>query len=256
MNKLKYTLNIEPMPTTRPRLGRNGVFNTSAYSKYKKDLIVLLKQSGLKKNDYDYLEVRFFYPYPKSTAKKRIIEGYPLRSKCDTDNLTKGFKDALEQGGFIEDDRRICGEYAAKYYTSEKEGRIEFNLEIFDIDNYEVKSKQIDKERFISSIIIEVAKRYGTTKFDVLNDSKSTRIRDVRIVCANLLNVKEKLTNAQISKELKKDKAQIHRYLQEFSQYSEKIPHEREKLNIFNEIEKKLWKKEEEEDLQKLSQNK
>ena len=244
MNKLRHTLLITPMPTPRPRLSKFGVYNPTEYTNYKKSLIALLKYSGIKKDDYDYLEVRFYFPYAKNTPKKNLIEGYPLRSKCDTDNLTKGLKDALEQGGFIEDDRQICGEYCAKYYTTSSAGRIELSLEVFDIDNYNVKSEQVDKERMVSKIIIEVAKKYNTTKFEVLNDGRSSNIRDVRIVCTNLIKEKIGLTNSQIGKVLKKDKAQIYRYIQEFAEYSEKIPHQREKLNVYKEIKTKLWQNE------------
>ena len=137
MDTLTYTLNITPQPTPRPRLGRFKVYNEKKYTQYKKSIIWLLKSLKIPLKDYDYIHSRFFYPYPKNTPKKRFIDKYPLRKNFDCDNVVKGLLDSLEQAQVIQNDRQFTAIYVEKYYTTQDKGRIEFDLQEFNIDNYE-----------------------------------------------------------------------------------------------------------------------
>lgn len=110
MEKLQYTLPIDPYPTSRPRLGKNGnTYNTAKYTKYKSNLIILMKSLHIPKNDYSYVRIHFYFPYPKATAQKDRIQNAPMRYKYDVDNLIKAIFDALQQSGIVEDDRIISG---------------------------------------------------------------------------------------------------------------------------------------------------
>ena len=129
MEQLNYTLSIEPYPTSRPRLGKHGAYNTSKYTKYKNDLIFLIKALAIPKGDYSYVRVNFYFPYPSSEAKKNRIDNAPMRYKYEVDNLIKGLFDALQQAEVVEDDRIIAGVYAEKLFTTNQQGRIEFELE-------------------------------------------------------------------------------------------------------------------------------
>jgi Holliday junction resolvase RusA-like endonuclease len=129
MEKLQYTLPIDPYPTSRPRLGKHGAYNTSKYTKYKNDLILLMKSLHIPKEDYSYVRIHFYFPYPSSTPKKDRIEKAPMRYKYDVDNLIKAIFDALQQSGIVEDDRVISGVYAEKLFTTNQQGYIEFELE-------------------------------------------------------------------------------------------------------------------------------
>jgi Holliday junction resolvase RusA-like endonuclease len=129
MEKLQYTLPIDPYPTSRPRLGKGGAYNAPKYTKYKNNLIILIKSLHIPKNDYSYVRINFFFPYPKTTAKKDRIENAPMRYKYDIDNLIKAIFDALQQSGVLEDDRIISGVYAEKLFTTNQQGYIEFELE-------------------------------------------------------------------------------------------------------------------------------
>ena len=130
MEQLKYRLPIEPYPTSRPRLGKNGhTYNTSKYTKYKNDLIILLKSLHIPKEDYSYVRIHFYFPYPKATPKKERIDNSPMRYKYDVDNLIKAIFDALQQSGVVEDDRIISGVYAEKLFTTNEQGYIDFELE-------------------------------------------------------------------------------------------------------------------------------
>lgn len=126
----KYKVDIEGYPCQRPRLGKYGnTHNTPKYYKHKKDLAFLLKALRVPTKDYDYVCIRFYYPYPKATPKKNRIDLAPMRNKYDIDNLVKTFLDALQDSGIIEDDRTISGIYAEKLYTIQDIGWIEFDFE-------------------------------------------------------------------------------------------------------------------------------
>jgi Holliday junction resolvase RusA-like endonuclease len=130
MDKLQYTLPIDPYPTSRPRLGKNrNTYNTSKYTKYKNNLIILLKSLHIPQQDYSYVRINFYFPYPKSTPQKDRVDGAPMRYKYDVDNLIKGLFDALQQSGVVQDDRIISGVYAEKLFTTNEQGCIEFELE-------------------------------------------------------------------------------------------------------------------------------
>lgn len=126
---LKYILDIDAMPTPRPRLGKFGTYNPPNYTKYKKGLVILLKSLNIPKEDYSYVKIFFRFPYPASTPKKNRLDEAPMRYKYDIDNLLKGFFDALQDAGIVQDDRRIAGVYAEKFFTNNQKGCIEFELE-------------------------------------------------------------------------------------------------------------------------------
>ena len=123
-----FLLPITPIPTPRPRLGRFGVYNTKKYTQYKNKLIMWISLLKIPKDNYDYIHAKFYIPYPKNTAKKKLIEGQYLKSNFDCDNIIKGLLDALEQSNVIENDSCFCSMCIEKFRTCKKFGRIEFNL--------------------------------------------------------------------------------------------------------------------------------
>lgn len=130
MQEFKYRIDIEGYPCQRPRLGRNGhTYNPPKYRKHKKALADLIRLCNIEKQDYEYVCMRFYYAYPESEPKKNRIDLAPMNRKYDVDNLIKSFLDALQDAEVITDDRRICGVYAEKIFTTEKKGWIEFEFE-------------------------------------------------------------------------------------------------------------------------------
>jgi len=130
MVDFKYKINIEGYPAQRPRLGRYGnTHNTPKYNNFKKALALMLKSLGIPPKDYEYVCIRFYYAYPKSTPKKHRKDLEPMRGKYDIDNLIKTFLDALQDSGTITNDNCVCGVYAEKIYTIEERGWIEFDFE-------------------------------------------------------------------------------------------------------------------------------
>lgn len=130
MNEFKYKVDVEGYPAQRPRLGRYGnTHNTSKYTNYKKGLALLLKSLAIPSMDYEYVCIRFYYAYPKSTSKKDRQDLKPMKGKYDIDNLIKTFLDALQDSGTITNDSCVCGVYAEKIYTLKERGWIEFDFE-------------------------------------------------------------------------------------------------------------------------------
>lgn len=202
---------------------------------------MLIKATNIQKDDYDYIHARFFFPYPKATAQKRRIEGYPMRIKCDLDNLTKGLKDALEQGGIIEDDRQICAEFCEKYYTT-GEPRIEFELEVFDESNYSfLENKKFIDEK-VNNILTLVCDEYGVTPKGALTSTKmnASKRKDILIVVSYLLSDTLSMTVSQIAKRLGRDKGNISRYISGVNEYKDIIPHEKQKLEVIYMVKCKL----------------
>ena len=123
-------LEIKPRPAPRPRLGRNGAYNESWYTSYKKDLILLLKAQRIPVADYKEIHVIFGMPYPQVVkgGQKMKIEGLPHRSDSgDVDNLLKPIKDALQQAGTLVNDCQIYHSPSMKLWTKTS-GYIHFFL--------------------------------------------------------------------------------------------------------------------------------
>ncbi len=129
MKEYKYKISLTPKPTPRPRLGKYGAYNKSEYTKYKNDLIFLIKTLNIPKQDYIKLKACFLYSYPKKTSQKNRIDLAPLRNKCDLDNLVKGLLDALEKAEVINNDRQISFLFLEKRFTVKEHGAIYFTLE-------------------------------------------------------------------------------------------------------------------------------
>lgn len=129
MEKLTYKLEIEGYPYQRPRLSRNHVHNTPKYTQHKKDLALAILEKSIPKNNYEYIRIHFYFPYPESEPKKNRLDLAPMSRKYDIDNLIKSFMDALQMSKVIDNDVCICGVYAEKIFTVEKKGWIEFELE-------------------------------------------------------------------------------------------------------------------------------
>jgi Holliday junction resolvase RusA-like endonuclease len=75
--------------------------------------------------DWNELDVKFYFGYPKSTPKKkrRVLEY--MRYKCDCDNLVKPVMDVMEKLGWIRDDRQI-----SKLSVVKLQGELEPYIEI------------------------------------------------------------------------------------------------------------------------------
>ena len=132
-----HIIEISPRPTPRPRavsrkMGDKhvaNVYHPSEYTKYKKDIASLLKMKRVPKGNYSSVFVTFYLPYPKSTPKKRFVEGAKHQKKPDWDNFIKGFQDALSDAGILlGDDGKVSDGAVRKRMTTQPYGFIKFNL--------------------------------------------------------------------------------------------------------------------------------
>ena len=131
---IEGVLLVEPKPTPRPKVRRaGGVYYPNNYSDYKNILVSqLTAQKRVQGWEFDPASIRaveltFFFAYPKSTAKKRMIDGAICCTKGDLDNLAKGVLDAMEQAGVLPNDRQIAHLDVAKHWTTGR-SRIHYYL--------------------------------------------------------------------------------------------------------------------------------
>jgi Holliday junction resolvase RusA-like endonuclease len=126
----QYTLDVSPQTSPRPRLGKFGAFMPVKYKMYQEMLMYEMQKHSIPKADYTEILVIAYFPYPKSTPKKRLIEGDRMRKKPDADNVLKAICDCLEKLDIVENDSQLHRMTSVKYYTTEKQGRIIFQLSL------------------------------------------------------------------------------------------------------------------------------
>ena len=111
-------LRLELVPMAAPRLSRRDAWAPSAaasrYFAYRAELCMLAQQAGYEPGDA--LAVTFYLPMPASWSqrKRRQMDGQPHQQKPDTDNLLKGFCDAL-----LADDAHVWDMHARKRWAVE-----------------------------------------------------------------------------------------------------------------------------------------
>ena len=99
-----------------PRQSRSDAWNPSPavlrYRAFRDELRIKVAQAGYEPGDV--LRVTFYLPMPASWSqrKRRLMEGQPHQQKPDTDNLLKGFCDAL-----LADDAHIWDMHARKRWA-------------------------------------------------------------------------------------------------------------------------------------------
>lgn len=126
------TIYIEPKPAPRPRFSKfSGAYNPTEYTEYLKELrsvLEPLENKQIKEGDWNEVEVRFYIKYAKSIPKKhrRVLEYH--RHKFDCDNLVKPILDAMQELGWIKDDRQISKLYTVKMKGEMTDSKIEISL--------------------------------------------------------------------------------------------------------------------------------
>lgn len=123
-----YLINITPQTSPRPRVAGKHTYMPAKYVKYKTDLMFLIKQQRVPKEPYIGLEAKFYFPYPKSTPKKEVLQDRYHQKTPDADNVIKGLQDCLQSLGILENDSQICNLYVHKFYTDRPMGYIKFRL--------------------------------------------------------------------------------------------------------------------------------
>jgi Holliday junction resolvase RusA-like endonuclease len=125
---LKMTIDIAPVPASRPRVTRFSTYFPKKYTKFRNDLAVILSDKGYEKLEgLLYAQLDFYMQIPKSWSKKKKLakEGRYADNNVDVDNLVKAVLDGCE-GVFYENDNQIAMIRARKFYSIN--GRIQFEL--------------------------------------------------------------------------------------------------------------------------------
>ena len=96
-----YFFPVEPVPASRPRVSRWGVFYGKRYEKFRKDMRECLREyTGTPLTQKLWVELEFICQLPKQTKRK-----FP---RGDVDNFAKGPLDSMtSHGGFWSDDDQI-----------------------------------------------------------------------------------------------------------------------------------------------------
>jgi len=132
-------VNITPVPASRPRVTRYGVYYGKNHTQYVKDVT----KQGFKCTPdkpktalTGLVSVNTVYclPLPKSMSRKRRLEkdGQFCEKHVDLDNLTKLVWDCiLVDGGIIEDDSQIVEMSAKKIWTNNTIGYTKCTIYIY-----------------------------------------------------------------------------------------------------------------------------
>ncbi len=120
-------LDIVPQTSPRPRLGKWGAYMPAKYKLYQDCMMYEMQKHNITPGDYSKLELIAYFPYSKSTPKKKLIDNAPMRKTPDYDNTAKTITDCLEKLGIISNDSIISDALIRKRYTTGS-GRIEFKL--------------------------------------------------------------------------------------------------------------------------------
>lgn len=127
MDKQFYTYNLNPVPASRPRVTRFGVFYGKKHTAYSKILKQLMdedcKKGAIKHTGPVVLTLKFGVEVPKSLSKpkkqKRMQEHHII--KPDLDNLCKLAMDCASNF-FYHDDAQVVGMCSKKLWVPQGQG--------------------------------------------------------------------------------------------------------------------------------------
>lgn len=117
----KLVFDIEPVPASRPRVTRWGVYYQKTYEQFRNDMKNLMLQ--IKKTLYAEplkLDVTFFIKIPTSLSKKKRdgLNGKYCVSKMDLDNLEKAIYDSMNGHVYV-DDKQIVEHTTRKIWVKD-----------------------------------------------------------------------------------------------------------------------------------------
>lgn len=117
----KLVFDIEPVPASRPRVTRWGVYYQKTYEQFRNDMKNLMLQ--IKKTLYAEplkLDVTFFIKIPTSLSKikRDRLNGEYCISKMDLDNLEKAIYDSMNGHVYV-DDKQIVEHTTRKIWVKD-----------------------------------------------------------------------------------------------------------------------------------------
>jgi Holliday junction resolvase RusA-like endonuclease len=136
---MQITIPGIPVAKGRPRLGKYGTYTPTKTINYENlvQYCYMDQAEGIKLDGPLMMEIRFYFPIPKSYSKKQIellkVQDMAHMKKPDLDNCIKSISDALNHFAY-DDDSQIIELSASKRYTLE-EPRAE--VEIWEVLDHE-----------------------------------------------------------------------------------------------------------------------
>lgn len=126
----KIVFKIDPVPASRPRVGKWGTYYNQTYAQFQSDMAWHMK--SIKKTLFTEplrLDVTFWKKIPASYSgkQKELLHGTYCVSNMDLDNLEKALYDSMN-GHVYEDDKQIVEHTTRKKWTKE-EAQIEITLQ-------------------------------------------------------------------------------------------------------------------------------
>lgn len=121
---MNYSFIIQPVPASRPRVTKRGVFYGKRYTAFKKEIAPLIASKNFDMVESGAIAVttQFFIQMPKSWSKKKkeaMNNTYHI-AKPDIDNFNKAIYDALS-GYAWGDDCQIAVSHSLKKWAYEPE---------------------------------------------------------------------------------------------------------------------------------------
>lgn len=118
----KIVFEIEPVPASRPRVGKWGTYYNQTYAQFQSDMAWLIK--SVKKTLFTEplkLDVTFRKKIPESYSgvQKAKLHGTYCVSNMDLDNLEKALYDAMNGHVYV-DDKQIVEHTTRKMWTKDK----------------------------------------------------------------------------------------------------------------------------------------
>lgn len=122
------TFDITPVPASRPRVTRWGVYYGKKYTQFKKDMSYLLAKTWWRSKPIIQpleLDVVFYMPIRGSISrsKRRLLHETYCVSNMDLDNLEKALYDSMN-GIVYADDKQIVCHHTKKVWIDGK-GKID-----------------------------------------------------------------------------------------------------------------------------------
>ncbi|MDX9918352.1 MAG: RusA family crossover junction endodeoxyribonuclease [Gudongella sp.] len=122
---MKITIPGIPIAKGRPRLGKFGAYTPAKTVNYENlvQYCYMDQADGIKLDGPLMMEIRFYFPIPKSYSKKQIellkVQDMAHMKKPDLDNCIKSISDALNHFAY-DDDSQIVEMRALKRYTEDE----------------------------------------------------------------------------------------------------------------------------------------
>jgi len=128
---LKFSIHVNPVPASRPRVSRWGTYYSKTYTAFRKAAPAAIEDavtnSGVGRSDLPFsqpVECEFVFNLKRPKTTKL---SHP---RCDVDNLLKGIQDSI-QGIIIVDDNQLLTVKGTKQWAKKgEEGSIVMKLRI------------------------------------------------------------------------------------------------------------------------------